>query len=116
MKSLQVTVDAQGNAVVSHSMPIGEHCRSRARRLASLIDTLAAPGGMERLGEFAEPFKREMFTLMQSLAEEQIPNLEALEKHMAQTYYERGVRAAIEHRQKEEAIKSPQPLPVAQGH
>jgi hypothetical protein len=106
MKPLNVTVDAQGNAVVFHSMPISEHCKSRARLLSSLVDTLTAPGGFERFAEFAEPFKAEMLTLMQTIAEEQIPNITALEQHIAQVYYERGVRAAIENREQENSKRS----------
>jgi hypothetical protein len=103
MKPFQVSVDPQGNAVVSNSTPISEHCKSRARLLATLVNTIAAPGGFEQFSVFPDTFKQEMLTLMQSIAEEQIPNIAALEQHTAQSYYENGVRAAIEHRQEEAA-------------
>lgn len=102
MNNFQVSVDAQGHAVVSNSTPISEHCKSRARLLSTLVDTIAAPGGFEKFSAFPEAFKREMLSLMQSVAEEQTANISALEQHTAQSYYENGVRAAIEHRQQEE--------------
>ena len=106
MNNFQVSVDAQGNAVVSNSTPISDHCKSRARLLSTLVDTIAAPGGFERFSGFPEPFKREMLSLMQSVAQEQISNIGALENYTAQSYYENGVRAAIEHRQQQERDES----------
>jgi hypothetical protein len=107
MKPFQVSVDPQGNAVVSNSTPISEHCKSRARLLATLVNTIAAPGGFEQFSVFPDTFKQEMLTLMQSIAEEQNANIAALEQHTAQSYYENGVRAAIEHRQQEDAPGRP---------
>jgi hypothetical protein len=102
MKPFQVSVDAQGNAVVSNATPISDHCKSRARLLCTLVNTIASPGGFEQFSNFPDTFKQEMLTLMQSVAEEQIPNIAALEQHIAQSYYENGVRAAIEHRSQQD--------------
>lgn len=71
--------------------------------MATLVKTIATPGGFEQFSVFPDTFKQEMLTLMQSIAEEQIPNIAALEQHTAQSYYENGVRAAIEHHQQEDA-------------
>jgi hypothetical protein len=101
MSNLQVTVDGQGNTVVTHGAPIAEHCRSRARLLSSLVNMVCAP---EALDKFTEQMKRDMLSLLQSVANEQLPLIDALEHHTAQSFYDKGVHAALEHRQKEEQI------------
>ncbi|SAL60105.1 hypothetical protein AWB74_02964 [Caballeronia arvi] len=102
MKPLQITVNAQGHTVISHSTSISEHCKSRARLLSSLVNMVAAPGGFEHFSAFPDEMKRDILSLMHSIAEEQSPIIDALEQHTAQAYYERGVNAASEHyRQKE---------------
>ena len=117
MNSPQITVDAQGNTVISHSTPISEHCKSRARLLSSLVNMVAAPGGFEHFSTFPDSMKRDILSLMHSIAEEQLPIIDALEQHTAQSYYERGINAAAEHyRQKEQPvhIEMPQPIDYAQ--
>ncbi|WP_321795499.1 hypothetical protein [Caballeronia sp. J97] len=105
MKPLQITVDAQGNTIISHSTPISEHCKSRARLLSSLVNMVAAPGGFEHFSTFSDTMKRDILSLMHSIAEEQLPIIEALEQHTAQSYYDRGANAAAEHyRQKDQMV------------
>jgi hypothetical protein len=101
MNNMQVTVDAQGNTVISHNTPIVEHCRSRARLLTSLVNMVCAPGAIEN---FTETMKRDMLNLMQSVANEQLPLIDALEHHTAHAFYEKGVNAALEHRREQEQI------------
>ncbi|SAK81559.1 hypothetical protein AWB79_05361 [Caballeronia hypogeia] len=117
MNAPQISVDAQGNTVVSLSTPISEHCKSRARLLASLVNMVAAPGGFEQFSHFPDPMKRDILALMHSIVEEQLPGIEALEQHTAQSYYERGVNAAAEHYRKTDqpaSIEMPQPLDYSQ--
>ena len=105
MNSPKITVDSQGNTVISHTTPISEHCKSRARLLSSLVNMVAAPGGFEHFSTFPDSMKRDILSLMHSIAEEQLPIIDALEQHTAHSYYERGVNAAAEHyRQKDQAI------------
>ncbi|KMQ80908.1 hypothetical protein BPMI_04107 [Candidatus Burkholderia pumila] len=101
MNNLQITVDAQGNTVVSHNTPIAEHCRSRARLLSSLVNMVCAPGAIE---SFNETMKRDMLSLLQSVADEQFPLIDALEHHTAHSFYDKGVNAALEHRRQQEQI------------
>ncbi|MDR5799531.1 MULTISPECIES: hypothetical protein [unclassified Caballeronia] len=112
MKAPQVTVDAQGNTIVSHSTPISEHCKSRVRLLASLVEMIAAPGAYEQFAMFSDVMQRDLLHLMHSLAEEQMPLVEALEKHTAQVYYEKGVNAALEHRSRQQQAEIAEPPPV----
>jgi hypothetical protein len=109
MNKLQVTVDAQGNTVIAHNTPIVEHCRSRARLLTSLVNMVSAQGA---LANFTEEMKHDMLSLMQSVANEQIPLIDALEHHTAQSFYDKGMHAALEHRQQQEQIAIEQ----AQAH
>jgi hypothetical protein len=99
MSNPQVTVDVHGNTVVSHATPIGEHCRGRARLLHSLVGMICAPGAFEK---YSDDMKQEFLKLMQSIAAEQLPLIDALEHHTAQSYYDKGVHAALEHRQQQE--------------
>lgn len=110
MKPVQITVDTQGNTIISHSMPISEHCKNRARLLSSLVNMVAAPGGFEHFSTFPDTMKRDILDLMHSIAEEQLPVIEALEQHTAQSYYERGANAAAEHyRQKDLSVVIEEP-------
>lgn len=111
MKSFDITVDAQGRVVVSHAEPIGEHCKSRARLLSSLVGMIAAPGAFEHFCAFPEPMKRDILHLMHFLAEESLPLLAALEQHTAQAFYDKGVHAATEQRRQELAANAP-PEPI----
>jgi hypothetical protein len=101
MNKLQVTVDAQGNTVIAHNTPIVEHCRSRARLLTSLVNMVCA---QDMLDNFTEEMKRDMLNLLQSVANEQLPLIDALEHHTAQSFYDKGMHAALEHREKQEQI------------
>ncbi|WP_250516404.1 hypothetical protein [Caballeronia sp. INDeC2] len=117
MKGVQITVDTQGNTVVSHSMPISEHCKSRARLLSSLVNMVAAPSGFEHFSTFPDTMKRDILSLMHSIAEEQLSVIEALEQHTAQSFYERGANAAAEHYRAKEvpvSIEEPQHLDFKQ--
>ncbi|VXA98691.1 conserved hypothetical protein [Burkholderia sp. 8Y] len=107
MKSFDITVDAQGHVVVSHAEPIGEHCKSRARLLSSLVGMIAAPGAFEHFSAFPEPMRRDMLSLMHSLAEESLPLITALEQHTAQSFYDKGVQAATEQRRQELLANAP---------
>jgi hypothetical protein len=99
MNNLQVTVDTQGNTVVSHGAPIGEHCRSRVRLLSSLINMVCAPGALQ---QFSEDVRTDLLSMLQSVSKEQLPLIDALEHHTAQSYYDKGVHAALEHRRQQE--------------
>jgi hypothetical protein len=99
MNNFQVTVDAQGNTIINHAAPIGEHCRSRARLLTSLVNMVCAPGAFDH---FNADMKRDLLGLMHSVAQEQLPLIDALEHHTAQSYYDKGVHAALEHRRHQE--------------
>jgi hypothetical protein len=101
MSNLQISVDAQGNTVVAHNTPIVEHCRSRARLLTSLVNMVSAPGAIDN---FNDTMKRDMLSLLQSVAEEQLPLIDALEHHTAHSFYDRGVNAALEHRRQQEQL------------
>jgi len=108
MKSFQVTVDAQGHVVVSYSEPIGEHCKSRARLLSSLVGLIAGPGAFDRFSAFPDSLKRDILSLMHSVAEETLPLVSALEQHTAQSYYDKGAQAAMEQRRHEHAADAGQ--------
>ncbi|MDR5856313.1 hypothetical protein P9239_21785 [Caballeronia sp. LZ062] len=107
MKTFDITVDAQGRVVVSHAEPIGEHCKSRARLLSSLVGMIAAPGAFEHFCTFPDSMKRDLLSLMHSVAEESLPLLTALEQHTAQSFFDKGVQAATEQRRPELAANAP---------
>ncbi|WP_277189099.1 hypothetical protein [Caballeronia sp. BR00000012568055] len=116
MNKLQVSVDAQGNTVIAHNTPIVEHCRSRARLLNSLVNMVSAPGATDN---FNDTMKRDMLNLLQSVAEEQLPLIDALEHHTAHSFYDKGMHAALEHRQQQEQIaieQAHQHVDYAQQH
>jgi hypothetical protein len=96
MKDLQVSVDANGSATISQTMPISEHCSNRARLLSSLVNIVAAPGGFEHFCAYPESMRRDILSLLHSVAQEQLPLIAALEEHTAKAGYERGLQASRE--------------------
>jgi hypothetical protein len=106
MKDLQISVDANGSATISHTMSISEHCTNRARLLSSLVTIVAAPGGFEHFCGYTESMRRDILSLMLSVAHEQAPLIAALEEHTAKAAYERGVQATREIMIQEHAANS----------
>jgi hypothetical protein len=106
MKDLQISVDANGLATVSHTMPISEHCSNRARLLSSLVNIVAAPGGFEHFCSYSESMRRDILSLMHSLSQEQLPLLAALEEHTSKAAYERGAQVTREFLIQERAANS----------
>jgi hypothetical protein len=106
MKDLHISVDANGRATLSHSMHIKEHCLNRARLLTSLVNIVAAPGGFEHFCSYPESMRRDILSLLHSVAEEQIPLISALEEHTTRASYDRGVQAAREFLVQEQAANS----------
>lgn len=96
MSDMHISVDAHGHATLSQSVAISEHCTNRARLLSSLVNLVAAPGGFEQLCTYPESMRRDILSLMHSVAEEQLPLIAALEDHAAKSGYERGAQAARE--------------------
>ncbi|KMY85870.1 hypothetical protein BUMB_00478c [Candidatus Paraburkholderia calva] len=112
MNNPHISVDTHGNAVTSHAAPIGEHVRGRARLLSSLVNMVCTPGVF---AHFTDDVRHDVLLLMQALASEQLSLIDALEKHTAQTYYERGAQAALEHRERQEKTAEAQPHLETQG-
>jgi hypothetical protein len=106
MKDLQVSVDANGSATLTHTMPISEHCTNRARLLSSLVNIVAAPGGFEHFCSYPESMRRDILNLLHSVAQEQLPLIAALEDHTAKAAYEKGVQATREFLIQEHAANS----------
>jgi len=106
MKDLHISVDANGRATVSQSLHIKEHCANRARLLTSLVNIVAAPGGFEHFCSYPESMRRDLLTLLHSIAEEQVPLVSALEEHTARASYDRGVQATREFMAQEQAASS----------
>ena len=96
MNDLQISVDAHGHATLSQSVQISEHCTNRARLLTSLVNIVAAPGGFEHFCAYPESMRRDILSLMRSVAEEQLPLITALEDHASRSGYERGAQATRE--------------------
>jgi hypothetical protein len=106
MKDLQVSVDANGSATLTHTMPISEHCANRARLLSSLVNIVAAPGGFEHFCSYPESMRRDILSLLHTVAQEQLPLISALEEHTAKSAYEKGVQATREYLIQEQAANS----------
>ncbi|WP_459908421.1 hypothetical protein [Caballeronia sp. HLA56] len=106
MKDLQVSVDSNGRVTTSHSMAIGEHCANRARLLSSLVNIVAAPGGFEHFCSYPETMRRDILSLLHSVAEEQMPLIAALEEHTARASFEKGVQTAREFMAQEQAANA----------
>jgi hypothetical protein len=106
MKDLQISVDANGSATLTHTMPISEHCTNRARLLSSLVNIVAAPGGFEHFCSYPDHMRRDILNLLHTVAQEQLPLLTALEEHTAKAAYEKGVQATREVLIQEQAANS----------
>jgi hypothetical protein len=106
MKDLQISVDANGSATLTHTMPISEHCANRARLLSSLVNIVAAPGGFEYFCSYPESMRRDILSLLHTIAQEQLPLLAALEDHTAKAAYEKGVQTTRDVLVQEQAANS----------